>query len=110
MTVKSEDVEILDDETDDRIDILNHKQELVLVFLGIYASLNLIDPILGGISLFSLFSALFCFWLAFSIYRDKDNMKMSTSETGNGSQILFWVVMIIIFLVLFFLFFLTTSW
>ena len=43
MTVKSEDVEILDDETDDRIDILNHKQELVLVILGIYASLNLID-------------------------------------------------------------------
>ena len=44
MTVKSEDVEILDEETDDRIDILNHKQELVLVLLGIYASLNLIDP------------------------------------------------------------------
>ena len=110
MTVKSEDVEILDDETDNRIDILNHKQELVLVILGIYASLNIIDPILGGINGFVVLCALFCFWLAFSIYRDKDNMKMSTSETRNGSQILFWVVMIIIFLVLFFLFFLTTSW
>ena len=96
--------------SDNSFNILDHKQELILVFLGIYASLHLIDPILGGISLFSLLSALFCFWLAFSIYRDKDNMKMSTSETGNGSQILFWVVMIIIFLVLVFIFLIMTSW
>ena len=47
MTVKSDDTEILD-EGPGRIDILNHKQELVLVLLGIYASLHLIDPILGG--------------------------------------------------------------
>ena len=90
--------------------ILNHKQELILIFLGIYASLNIIDPILGGINGFVLLCALFCFWLAFSIYRDKNNMKMSASETGNGSQILFWVVMIIIFSVLFSIFFLTTMW